>query len=149
MRYRPGAFRALTAALALTVLPGAKAPAGDVSATVTGLRSEKGLVLACLTAEPESFPACDKDPAARAIRVPAAQTVELDFGPVPAGRYAIAIIHDENANGRLDKRLMLPREGFGFSRDAPVSFGPPRFDAAAFSVSGQDRHHSIRMRYLL
>ena len=30
--------------------------------------------------------------------------------------------------------LMLPREGFGFSRDAAVAFGPPRFGKAAFAV---------------
>lgn len=149
MRHRPGLVRPLIAALALAMLPGAALPTGEVSATVTGLRSTKGQVLACLTAEPESFPQCEKDPNARAIHVPAARTVELDFGAVPAGRYAIAIIHDENANGKLDKSLMLPREGFGFSRDAPVSFGPPRFEKAAFSVSGQDKHQAIRMRYLL
>jgi uncharacterized protein (DUF2141 family) len=68
---------------------------------------------------------------------------------VAEGRYAIALIHDENANGKLDKRLMIPREGFGFSQDAPVMMGPPRFDSAAFAVGSANEHLSIRMRYLL
>jgi len=72
----------------------------------------------------------------------------LDFGPVPEGRYAIALIHDENGNGRLDKRLMIPREGFGFSLDAPVMMGPPRFSSAAFAVGEAREHLTIRMRYL-
>lgn len=148
MRNRSRAFRALTLTAAAATLPGASLPGSDVSATVTGLRSEKGQVLACLTARPAAFPDCEKDPDAYALIVPAGQRIELDFGQVPNGEYAIALIHDENANGRLDKRLMVPREGFGFSRNAPVVLGPPSFDTAAFAVSGTPAHQSIRMRYI-
>lgn len=141
--------RSLILGLTIVLLPGASLPTGEVSATVTGLRSEKGLVLACLTAQPSAFPACDKDPDAFTLIVPASATLKLDFGAVPSGRYAIALIHDENANGRLDKMLMMPREGFGFSRDAPVRMGPPSFGNAAFVVGSASKHLSIRMRYLL
>lgn len=147
MRHRSRLVGALTLALAAPALLGAGA-SGDVTATVTGLRSSQGQVLACLTARPQAFPDCDKDPDAPALRVPADASVELDFGPVAPGRYAISLFHDENGNGRLDKALMLPKEGYGFSRDAPVRFGPPRFASAAFTVGAQDAHQSIRMRYM-
>jgi len=130
------------------ILAGAIPHAGGVVATVTGLRSTKGQVLACLTARPKAFPGCDKDPAARTLIVPADKQVELDFGLVPQGRYAISIVHDENANGKLDKNLFIPREGYGFSNDAPVVMGPPSFANAAFDVSDTREHVSIRMRYL-
>lgn len=148
MQHRSRAVLALTIALSAPVLLGAALPLGDVSATVTGLRSAKGQVLACLTARPKAFPKCESDPGARTLTVPASGSVELDFGEVPSGRYAIALIHDENANGKLDKRLMIPREGFGFSRNAPVGLGPPSFAAAAFAVDAEGEHQSIRMRYL-
>lgn len=131
-----------------TALPGAALPPGEVSATVSGLRSDKGQVLACLTALPSAFPKCEGDPAARALTVPAGPSLRLDFGPVPSGTYAIALIHDENANGKLDKRLMIPREGFGFSRNAPVRLGPPSFASAAFAVDAHGQRQAIRMRYL-
>ena len=115
--------------------------------TVTGLRSAKGQVLACLTAQPRGFPDCTRDPASRHLAVPAGVTVLLDFGPVPAGRYAVSVVHDENSNGKLDKRLLMPREGYGFSRNAPVRFGPPKFGAAAFEVAG-DVTQSLRIRYI-
>lgn len=129
---------------------GASTPAalGDVSATVTGLRSVKGQVLACLTQRTARFPNCEHDPEARKLIVPARAQVELDFGPIAPGTYAIALVHDENGNGRLDKRLIMPAEGFGFSRNAPVRFGPPSFASAAFTINGQDEHQAIRMRYL-
>jgi Uncharacterized protein conserved in bacteria len=120
-----------------------------VSVTVTGLRSAKGQVLACLTTRADSFPDCDKDPLAHRLVVPAGEQVHLDFGLVADGRYAVSLIHDENANGKLDTRLMIPREGFGFSRDAPVRMGPPSFDKAAFAVDGEEVRLSVRMRYLL
>lgn len=147
MRHRPGAVLALT----VCALPlGGAAPAGfDVSVTVSGLRSTKGQVLACLTARPDAFPDCERDPGARRVTVPALGLVSFDFGVVPQGRYAVSLIHDENANGKLDTRLMIPREGFGFSRDAPVRMGPPRFEKAAFLVGEGNVHLSVRMRYLL
>lgn len=100
-----------------------------------------------MTMRPDAFPGCNADPAARRLIVPAT-TKRLDFGTVPEGRYAIAVIHDENANGKLDKRLMIPREGFGFSHDAPVAMGPPRFASAAFAVGSTGEHLSIKMRYM-
>jgi uncharacterized protein (DUF2141 family) len=115
---------------------------------VTGLRSGKGQVLACLTDSTKSFPGCEHDSAARTLIVPAGRQVEIDFGQVPAGTYAISLVHDENSNGKLDKRLVIPAEGFGFSRNAPVRFGPPSFASAAFVVGQAEEHQSIRMRYL-
>ena len=146
MRYRSWTLGALI--LALAAPAGAEPGGADVSATVIDLRSSKGEVLACLTTRPDTFPECDRDPHARTLRVRAAVTVELDFGLVPAGRYAISLFHDENGNGRLDKRMMMPREGYGFSRNAPVFMGPPRFTSAAFVVGGAGHHETIRMRYI-
>jgi uncharacterized protein (DUF2141 family) len=135
--------------LAASVSPtfGADAPAYDVSVVVTGLRSNHGQVLACLTQLPETYPNCDKDPKARKLKAPANATVKLDFGEVPGGVYAISVIHDENGNGKLDKRMMLPAEGYGFSRDAPVRFGPPSFKSAEFTVNAPQQL-TIRMRYM-
>ncbi len=116
---------------------------------VVGLRSHKGLIQACLTADPGTFPDCEKDPQALHQTVPAAGNDVIAFQHVLPGRYAVALFHDENANGRLDKMFMMPREGFGFSRDAPIRFGPPRFSAAAFTLGEAQMTTSIRMRYLL
>lgn len=116
---------------------------------VVGLRSHKGLIQACLTADPVTFPDCEKDPQALHQTVPAASNDVIAFQHVLPGRYAVALFHDENANGRMDKMLMMPREGFGFSRDAPIRFGPPRFSAAAFTLGETQLTTSIRMRYLL
>ena len=129
--------------------PAAEAGGQDLRVSVTGLRSGKGQVLACLVSEPAAFPDCRGHAAARHLAVPAvAGTVVLDFGAVPPGTYAISLFHDENGNGRLDKAMMIPREGYGFSRNAPVRFGPPRFAAAAFAVGNGPARQALKMRYI-
>ena len=148
MRHRSRLVRALSVALLASALLGAAPAAPGVTATVTGLRSDKGRVVACLTARAATFPECAHDPAAIGRIVPAAEGTVLDFGHVPPGRYAISMFHDENGNGRLDKRLMMPREGYGFSRNAPVVMGPPSFASAAFAVAAGDARQAIRMRYM-
>ncbi len=148
MRHRS---RYLAALIALAPAPLAAEPAAaDFVVTVTNLRSARGQILACLVANPKAFPDCSRDAAAHKLVVPVAGTsVRLDFGHVPAGTWAIAVIHDENGNGRMDKALMMPKEGFGFSRDAPVRFGPPSFSQAAFPLGAEPpAHMAIRMRYM-
>ncbi len=139
----------MIAAAAAALSLGAVPPSQDVSVTVTGVRNARGTVTACLTALPSAFPNCKADPAARRLIVPAAAgAVLLDFGQLAPGRYAVSLIHDENANGRLDTVLLIPREGYGFSRDARVRLGPPRFDSAAFEVDSHPAHLTVKMRYL-
>lgn len=125
-------------------------PGSDVVVRVTDLRSHDGVVRACMTSDHSKFPRCTKGGASYKTVVPAADTVTLTFRDVTPGRYAIALLHDENGNGKADRALaMIPREGFGFSRDAPVQMGPPAFDAAAFHVRQQNVRQTIRMRYML
>ncbi|WP_237487544.1 DUF2141 domain-containing protein [Parapontixanthobacter aurantiacus] len=152
MRLNTG-FSLGLAALSLTMLTGATAPAkesGGIHVSITDLRSHDGVVRACLTARPEAFPKCDKDPAALRKVVDAGERADFWFKGVAAGRYAIAVLHDENDNGKADRAItMIPTEGFGFSRDAKVRFGPPKFEEAAFELDRGNKQMPIRMRYIL
>ena len=138
-----------SALIACALLGTAPPPTGEVNVALTGLRSAKGLVQVCLTRDAKAFPDCRKDPDSRRLTLAAHEAGSFRFATLPAGRYAVALLHDENANGRADMALLLPREGFGFSRDAAVSFGPPRFGKAAFEVGETEVTIPIRMRYLL
>ena len=159
MRHRSRAFGALILSAASALYLGIAAvpllagtvpgPGSNVGVNVTGLRSTKGQVLACLTAQPRAFPDCAKDPASHKLIVPVnGNGVWIDFGPITPGRYAIALLHDENGNGKADMALFMPKEGFGFSRDAPVRFGPPSFKSAAFIVADAAVNLTVRMRYM-
>lgn len=135
---------ALAPAAALII---GSAPSGSVNVTVNGLRNAKGFIRACITPNPKEFPDCGHG-SARNISIAAANGAVLSFPNLPAGRYAISILHDENGDGRMNKMLMLPKEGFGFSRDAPVRLGPPPFGAAAFDVGAGTVNAHIKVRYM-
>lgn len=137
------------AGLAAT-LAAAPAQAGEVVITVTEIRSNKGVVRACMTARADVFPQCNKDPAAHRKVVPASGKVEIRFTGVKPGAYAIALLHDENDNGKADRAMgMMPKEGYGFSRDAPVKMAPPKFKDAVFTQGEGNSRATIKMRYFL
>ena len=111
------------------------------------LRSAKGALRLCLTKNAAFFPDCKADPQAVRKSVAAGRAVAL--GGLAPGRYALSVVHDENGNGKLDKLGFVPREGFGFSNNPAIRFGPPRFDAVTFAVAAGHNHQTVRMRYLL
>ena len=137
------------AALALLVALGGAASPGTVDADIQGLRSARGQILVCMTTRPDRFPECQKDPAARRMTVAANKAGELHFTGLPTADYAIALVHDENGNNRLDTVMGIPREGFGFSRNPAIRFGPPKFDAARFAVGSGTTNETVRVKYIL
>ena len=157
-RQRPYTKRLAVAALAVLIAgtPFAAAPlsaettGATVTVTVTNLRNTDGMVRACMTSDQDRFPRCQGSANGYSAVVPAGEATTLRFRNVAPGTYAIALLHDENDNGRADRALgMMPREGFGFSRDARVRMGPPRFDEAAIEVGTTSTRQTIRMRYML
>ena len=126
----------------------AAAPPPTVEVSVTGLRSTKGQVLVCLTTNRKAFPDCSKDAGSVRMAVKAADAGNFAVHAPAAGIYAIAVVHDENGNNKLDKAIFLPKEGFGFSRNPTITVGPPSFKSASFAVSG-DMRQSIKMKYML
>ncbi|WP_343227949.1 DUF2141 domain-containing protein [Stakelama flava] len=138
------------ALIVVAALTGAAAPSAPSPLTVRidNLRSQKGQVLLCLTASAAHFPDCADDPNAIRRSVPAAQHV-IRFDALAPGTYAVSVIHDENGNSRLDTFAGIPREGFGFSRNPAVHFGPPRFAAVRFVLGADTANQDIKIQYIL
>lgn len=69
---------------------------------------------------------------------------------VPAGRYAAQAYLDENGNGKVDRALFgIPKEGVGFSNDARITLGPPKFADAVFVYDGGVQTIRLGLRYFL
>ena len=136
--------------LAMAGLTGA-VPLGQpqaVSMAVEGLRSGKGQILICVSRTPAYFPDCSHDPDKRHFAV-AAGGGTVSLGLLTPDTYAIAIVHDENGNGKLDTFAGIPREGVGFSRNPVLRFGAPSFRSASFPVAGGPVEQDIRLKYFL
>lgn len=66
---------------------------------------------------------------------------------LPPGGYAVAQYHDENGDHDFNRTLWAPKEGFGFSNDAPTSIGLPSFSAARFVLPAGGATIRVQMRY--
>lgn len=80
-------------------------------------------------------------------RVPARAPVTRACFNLPPGAYAVAQYHDENADHDFNRTLIAPKEGFGFSNDAPTSIGLPSLEAARFALPASGRTLRMAMRY--
>ncbi len=122
----------------------------SVDVSFTGLRSARGMVRACMTRNPSFFPRCQDDPEALKASVAAGPKARMAFTGVPAGDYALMVLHDENGNARVDKLMGIPREGVGFSRNPVLYFGPPSFEAVRFHVASEGGvQEGVVIRYFL
>lgn len=121
---------------------------GTLTLNVTELRSGKGHVLASLYNGPDGFP--DKND--RAVQYAKTSisnhASKLVFSKLPYGCYAISLLHDENNNLKMDYGLFnIPKNGYGFSNNAKVVFGPLDFDNAKITFSAAINKKTILIKY--
>ena len=127
-------------------LVGAAPPPGVVTVEVGNVRSAKGRVRVDICPEAQFL----GDGCSYAGAAPArAGVTTVIVRNVRPGRYAAQAFHDENGNDRVDRVLGIPKEGVGFSKDAPIRLAPPKFADAAFEVDGRPRTIAFRLRYFL
>jgi len=112
---------------------------------VTGLRSEKGQVKIAVFNSSEKW--LGEQPLySSAINVDG-QSVTWKINDVPYGDYGVAVLHDENSNGKMDKNFAgIPLEPYGFSNNVRVTLGPPKWEKAKFAVKGSTTEVSIEVK---
>ena len=70
------------------------------------------------------------------------------FKDLPAGKYAVNILHDEDNNSKIKKGFILPKEGIGFSNYQSIGMGnKPKFSKASFQVK-EDVKINVKVIYL-
>lgn len=73
--------------------------------------------------------------------------VVMVFENIPVGEYGLKIIHDIDADGKMDTGLFgLPTEPFAFSNSARGFMGPATWKQAKFTVVSGDNHHIITFK---
>lgn len=87
----------------------------------------------------------DEAPAIANLILPAtASSISFATSALPAGAYAIRVMHDRNGNARLDSNVVgMPTEPWGFSNNASGNFGPPGWHDARFEL---DEAHTQTIR---
>lgn len=132
---------------------GTQVDAGVVAASLeveVHARGDAGLVWILLFDRDgrDAYPTRRERAIARRDVKPVGGRARTRFEGLSPGDYAVAVVHDENGNGKLDTGLFrIPVEGLGASNDARALIGPPSFDAARIAVRGPRSGIEIHVAY--
>ena len=125
-------------------MPVTPPPATTVEIVVQNVRNAHGRVHVSLCRQEEFLKEC----ALRGEAIAQAGNVTIQIANVPPGHYAAQAFHDENDNHKVDRGFLgIPKEGVGFSNDARIWMGPPKFREAAFDHGATRQQIRFSLRY--
>lgn len=133
---------------ALAAAGSAVAQAGNtISVPVSGLRNSNGDVRCGLFNSAATFPKSGQELKGVIANISNRQATCV-FTDVPPGTYAIALFHAEKGETKMRTGFFgQPEEGYGFSRNATGSMGPPAFNAAAYAYQGGAANFPVTITY--
>lgn len=141
-------MKMLTASLIL-VIAAVAAKAQNVTLTITGIQSNKGTMIVSVFKDEQSFEdhkASAKFKFSKAAVANGTLKVSLTLAP---GTYGIAMLDDENANGKMDKNMVgYPKEGFGFSNFYLSGLKQPKLKEFSFEVKNAPVKLESKLRYM-
>jgi uncharacterized protein (DUF2141 family) len=147
------AFSAMLCAVSFCPAPLSASPAGEAGNCslvihVTGFRNTKGLLGAELFTSSAGWPE-DVDKSFRHEHFPIeGNHATARFDHLPAGKYGVVVLHDENENQKLDRNLlMFPKEGFGFANNPHVLLVAPPIEKATIPVTCPTTTTEIHLIY--
>ena len=105
----------------------------SLQVSISGASSDAGSIRILVFSKPSGFPDQVKQAVRSISLAPKSGKANFKLTDLPAGTYAIGVIHDQDNNGKLSTNAVgYPTEKFGFSKNPKVYFGPPSFEKAAF-----------------
>jgi len=149
MGFRRAAWVALLLSANLPALSFAQSPCPGIHVKILNIRNSTGTVACALFESPKGFPKEFLQFATNIMMIKIRKSqARCDFEDIPPGTYAMAVVHDENMNGKLDTNWMgIPTEGYGFSNNPKVFLGPPSFAAASFRYDGRSIDMTMSLNY--
>ncbi len=122
----------------------------NLTVNIAGLKNQEGQICFSLFDSSKGFPGDRKQALeAKCVKLKNA-SVPFKVGSVKAGSYAVAMFHDINSDGTLNRNSFgIPTEGFGFSGNPRVITGPPNFSESAVIVAGTNTNIDIQFQYFL
>lgn len=116
---------------------------GKLIVKITGIRNTEGNIRVAVRTDENTVAAAQV-----ATIDPRTLTAEAVFDNLPEGDYGVAVIHDENKDGKLDfNEYGMPVEGYGHSNNPAKRQGPPDFSETKFVFSAPSTAITINLIY--
>lgn len=110
---------------------------GNIKVKINGIESKKGQIVFMLFNKDEGFPSATNKAYKTGIVTTFDGTASYTFKDIPYGTYAIAVFHDENADGAIQKNFIgMPKEPVGASNLTKMS--KPSFKKCAVELNASE-----------
>lgn len=121
----------------------------SLTVTVNGLRNNNGVVQFALYNKAGSIPDEDYTNYYKMLTATIKNnSATVTFQNLPANVYAVNILHDENKNKKIDKGLIMPIEGIGFSNYSSIGLtNRPDFAKASFQLK-ENKTINVKVIYM-
>lgn len=121
--------------LAIALLLTSLQYSGELDLQVLGAKSDNGVVRILLFDSKKGYPD-QVELAVRSFSLPLSKRkCRIKISDLKPGKYAIAVFHDEDGNGRVTTNpLGYPIEKYGFSNNVKAYFGPPDYEKTVFEL---------------
>ena len=123
-------------------------PAALLTVDVSNIPNDKGQIGCSLYSKEEGFPSKPEKADSMMFVKSKAGKATCVFKGLKPGKYAVSVMHDEDKDGELKTSMVgRPKEWWGVSNDVPPErFGPPKFNAALFSYTGEPKTIEVKLR---
>lgn len=117
----------------------------SIRISIPNVKEGKGEILISLFNKEKGFPE-EGALAFRTWRLPPEKNLLLSG--IPAGKYALAILHDFDNNQKMTYNLLgIPQEGYASSPDGGPKLSKPRFNKSLFRHSAKGTDLTIPIYY--
>ncbi|NNK85998.1 MAG: DUF2141 domain-containing protein [Desulfobacterales bacterium] len=118
---------------------------GSLFVAIEGFANSKGYAMIAVYDSEQAYKEGSPKTAMAKVEV-TDQKAEVIFNDLKYGTYAVAIFHDQNANGKMDTNFLgIPNESYGHSNNVRGAFGPPSFDKAKIELGSMEKQIKIKL----
>lgn len=121
----------------------------SLSIEISGIRSSKGKICLAFFRNEKDFKS--ENPAfTKTIYKSQAKngSINVKYTDIKSGQYGIALLDDENGDGKMNYSFFIPIEGFGFSDYYHTGLRKPAFSQFCFNFKDVDKTIKIKVRYM-
>lgn len=120
---------------------------GKLTISINNIEKTAGSLYVALYNVAETFLDEGVNPYGKIIPVTKSSSLTVAFDDLPFGDYAIAVYHDLNDNGKLDKNVLgIPTEPYAFSNNPAVKWRSPSFAEARIAVKESQKNISVKLK---
>lgn len=141
-------IRIMTLFISAILIGGSSKAQSTITININNVRNSNGVCCVLLFSNPSAFPGDARKAVASKVVKAQKGLRNIQFEKIPPGTYAVAVIHDENGDGKLNTNFFgIPKEGYGASNNNLPMTSAPKFSGSSFTVSGKDKTLDIGLKY--